>query len=106
MEVLDRDHKPCSIKSKYTQCIGSFNHLLHLVESSSPPQNSFSPNVTEELGRFRVWAGNTGAHRTGRVSLDYRLREAKDIRSQVIKLMTDLSTDLEEGKPLFRLFSL
>ncbi|RPB29195.1 hypothetical protein L211DRAFT_882026, partial [Terfezia boudieri ATCC MYA-4762] len=101
MEVLiDPEYKSCSIESQYTQCIGSFNHLLHLIESSSPSQNGFSPNVTEELGRFRVWAGNTGAHRTGRVSLDYRLREASHIHAQVIKLLTDLFTDLEKAKAI------
>lgn len=94
---------PCtksSIALHYTLCESSFTHLIHLVEASAPPQNNFSPNVAEELGRFRVWAGNTGAHRTGRVSLDYRLREASHIHNQVAKLLTDLLTDLEKGKPV------
>ncbi|KAF8424838.1 hypothetical protein EV426DRAFT_597392, partial [Tirmania nivea] len=101
MEVpIDPDHersKSQSIASHYTRCIGSFAHLFNLVEASSPPQNNFSPNVAEELGRFRVWAGNTGAHRTGRISLDYRLREASHIHAQVTKLLTDLLTDLEKA---------
>jgi len=100
---------PCtksSISSHYTRCISSFTHLYHLVEASSPPRSNLLPNVAEDLGRFRVWAGNIGAHRTGRVSLDYRLREASQMHAQVTKLLTDLSTDLEKGKPSYRLFSL
>lgn len=91
-----------SIESHYTQCIGLFTHLIHLAETSLPPQNSFSPNVAEALGRFRVWAGNVGVHmhRTGRVSLDYHLREASHIHVQVMNLLTDLLTDLEKGTPL------
>ena len=92
------------IESHYTKCIGLFTHLIHLVKTSNslPPQNSFSPNVAEALGRFRVWAGNVGVHmhRTGRVSLDYHLREASHIHVQVMNLLTDLLTDLEKGTPL------
>jgi hypothetical protein len=53
----------------------------------------------DELGRLRVWAANIGAHQTGRSSLDYRLRDASNIRDQIIRLLKGLQRafdDLEE----------
>lgn len=38
-----------------------------------------------------------GAHRTGRVSLDYKLREASHVHAKVIDLLTDLNRSLQEG---------
>ncbi|KAI9763063.1 MAG: hypothetical protein M1840_000954 [Geoglossum simile] len=55
------------------------------------------PVARDELGRFRVWAGNVGAHRSGRVSLDYRLREARDMREGVCKLLDHLKIVLERA---------
>ena len=52
----------------------------------------------DEHGRFNVWAGNIGAHQSGRVSLDFRLRDAGHIRDQVVSLLQYLSEILEEGK--------
>lgn len=54
--------------------------------------------VEDELRRFKVWVGNIGAHRTGRSSMDYRLRDASHIRQQVFKLLKDLAESLTDGK--------
>ncbi|KXG54364.1 uncharacterized protein PGRI_075080 [Penicillium griseofulvum] len=54
---------------------------------------------TDELGRLRVWAANIGAHQTRQSSLDYRLRDASHIRSQIVRLLEqvqELLTDLKE----------
>jgi hypothetical protein len=53
--------------------------------------------VKDELGRFKVWVGNIGAHRTGRSSLDHRLRDASHIRKQVVRLLEDLAESLLDG---------
>ncbi|KAL1636600.1 hypothetical protein SLS56_001185 [Neofusicoccum ribis] len=60
------------------------------------PQNQDSgqvelSEVTDELGRFRIWAGSIGAHRKGRSSLDYRLRDASHIKKKVQTLLEDLN---------------
>ena len=55
-------------------------------------------NIQTEIGRFRVWSENIGAHRHGRVSLDYRLRQSTRMRAQVIKLVDDLISALRESK--------
>lgn len=38
-----------------------------------------------------------GAHRSGRISLDYRLREATHMREGVLDLLKDLEDNLHEG---------
>ena len=84
-----------SIASQYAQCENSFYILLQNLKTSN--DQAVVQRLVDEFGRFRVWAGNAGAHRTGRVSLDYRLREASHIHAELIELLEDLNKDLEEG---------
>lgn len=95
MDTAEGSHFPiqASISSHYKRCMHSFANLLRCGKLDS----SILPSVQDDLGRFRVWAANTGAHRIGRVSLDYRLREASHIYAQVAKLLGELYNDLEEG---------
>ena len=98
MDTVGKSHLPAksSISSHYARCTRSFAKLRLLLES---------PNLSgllDDLGRFRVWAANAGAHRTGGGSLDYHLREASHVHTQVTKLLGDLYKGLEEG--LCRLF--
>lgn len=89
-----------SIASLYDVCVGSFNQLFNLLQE---PNCDFSSQLSktaleEELGRFRVWAGNSGAHRNGQVSLDHKLREAYHVHQTVRDLLGDLDDALKEGK--------
>ena len=85
-----------SIASQYARCKISFNNLLQNVEKSND-QAAALRLLLNEFGRFRVWAGNAGAHRTGRVSLDHRLREASHIYDALTKLLGELKKYLEQG---------
>jgi hypothetical protein len=51
----------------------------------------------DENTRFKMWAGNLGAHQRGRASLDYRLREAPHLQEQVVYLLKDLSQSLQDA---------
>jgi CRISPR/Cas system CMR-associated protein Cmr1 (group 7 of RAMP superfamily) len=54
--------------------------------------------VSSYLARFKLWAGNLGAHRrSGGGSLEYRLRDASHIRKLVISLLQDLCRSIEQG---------
>ncbi|KAL3434946.1 hypothetical protein BDV09DRAFT_195305 [Aspergillus tetrazonus] len=78
--------------SQITLIINSDALLDH--EKEVPPQE-----WRDELGRLRVWAANIGAHQTRQSSLDYRLRDASHIRSQIVRLLNhiqELLTDLED----------
>jgi hypothetical protein len=46
--------------------------------------------VRDEESRFKVWSANIAAHKTGMSSLEYRLRDASRVKSQVIRLLKDL----------------
>ena len=80
---------------QYNSCKNSFHKLSKILEGSN---QVFSQRLLDEFGRFRVWAGNAGAHRTGRVSLDYRLREASHIYEELTKLLGELNKKLKDGE--------
>jgi hypothetical protein len=50
----------------------------------------------DELGRFKIWAANIGAHRIGQSSLDFRLRDASHVREQVLRVLNGIKQDLED----------
>ncbi|ORY13202.1 hypothetical protein BCR34DRAFT_276309 [Clohesyomyces aquaticus] len=52
--------------------------------------------LNDELGRFRLWCANMAAHKKGRSSLEYKLREASHIRERVLELLRNLETVLQE----------
>ena len=85
-----------SIGSQYACCENSFNKLIKSTEILS--NQAVTQRLLYEFGRFRVWAGNTGADRTGRISLDHRLREAPHIHEELTKLLEELNGDLEGGR--------
>lgn len=85
-----------SIESQYACCENSFNKLIKNIEISS--NQAVTQRLLYELGRLRVWAGNAGVHRTGRVSLDHRLREAPHLHEELTKLLEELNGDLEGGE--------
>ena len=99
-----------SIASGVIACLRAFRSVHDALdsivirerESTSLLQVSLSDNV----GRFKVWAANVGAHQFARKSsLDYRLRDAPRIKNGVIQLLNELSEILLEGKDLKLRFS-
>ncbi len=83
-------------------CSTSFRRLYKALESAksdSRPQISLAC-VTDQHGRFNVWAGNLGAYQHGRSSLDYRLREASQIRKEFVKVLEYLKETLDDGENL------
>lgn len=93
--------RKASIASQYAHCKNCFSKLLTNIETSN--HQAFGQRLQNEFGRFRVWAGNVGAHRAGRVSLDHRLREASHIYEELTKLLGELNKNLEEGGSLLPL---
>ncbi|RMZ73219.1 meiosis-specific serine threonine- kinase mek1 [Pyrenophora seminiperda CCB06] len=52
--------------------------------------------LEDEIGRFRVWAGNLGALQKGHSSLDYRLRDSPVLSNNALKLLRELEHNLNE----------
>lgn len=70
---------------------------INLNKADQRTKSKLSPGVLlDELGRFRVWSGNIGAHGQGKISLDYRLREASHLRDRVIELLRSLRAVLAD----------
>ena len=98
MDALASD----AIAARCNVCSNLFNQLSDVLRSTHPdsPYRIYVTDsaVQDEIGRFRVWLGNVGAHRSGRVSLDYRLREAAHMRDSVLDLLKDLEDNINEGQ--------
>jgi hypothetical protein len=80
-------------------CLTQFLSLINSGALSDHAEEVPLQDWTDELGRLRVWAANIGAHQTRQSSLDYRLRDASHIRSQIVRLLEqvqELLTDLKE----------
>lgn len=88
-----------SIASQYICCKKSFYELFQAVKRSN--DQASAQRISDEFGRFRVWAGNAGAHRTGGGSLDYRLREASHLHKDLVELLRELNKHLGEGDSSF-----
>lgn len=85
-----------SIFTSYGKALVSLEQFCaHSWASGTEVSRAESEN---ELARLRVWAGNVGAHQTGKVSLDHRLREASWYRDRVVELLDDLTYTAEKGE--------
>ncbi|RDL40556.1 uncharacterized protein BP5553_00535 [Venustampulla echinocandica] len=91
-----------SIAANFAVCLADYEQLISIIaESSSPLHQQLELSaLQDELGRFKVWAGNIAAHKTGRSSLDFRLRDATPLRERIMGLLSDMSELLEEGSQI------
>ncbi|KAK1848134.1 hypothetical protein CCHR01_09250 [Colletotrichum chrysophilum] len=87
------------IKDVVVGVLTGFNRLSKSIQESDDAslRTSLPPKIDDELARFKVWAGNSGAHRNGRASLEHRLREASHVRQQVLRLLSGLKDSLEDA---------
>lgn len=96
---MNRNHELGAIASNVQVVLRSFHDLAHQAASDavSPSMNSLLAKFEDEMTRFKMWAGNLGAHQAGRASLDHRLREAPHLQETVIYLLKDLSQSLQDA---------
>lgn len=96
---MNRNQELGAIASNVQAVLRSFHDLAHPVASdaASPSINTLQTKFEHEMTRFKMWAGNLGAHQAGRASLDHRLREAPHLQEQVIYLLGDLSESLQNA---------
>lgn len=78
------------LSSRVNNCLKLFNNLIANDELSRYHDEIPANLWQDELGRFRVWAANIGAHQVDQSSLDYRLRDASHIRDQISSLLVAL----------------
>jgi hypothetical protein len=87
-----------TIASVTVDCLSRFQNFLDEWMQMTPPDSSFGISELEtELGRFRLWVNNIGGGNQGRSGLDYRLRDAQYIRTNVKALIMDLGDAIQDG---------
>ncbi len=64
---------------------------------SSENFQELAPKLAAEADRFQLWAVNLGLFVSGHASLDYRVRDAGNIRSAALRLISSLEDALAEG---------
>lgn len=67
-------------------CLKEFRELIAALEDES----NYKDSLVDTLGRFRIWAGNVSAHRTGRRSLQFRLRDSSELADSVVRYVGDI----------------
>ncbi|KAI1083377.1 hypothetical protein F5B20DRAFT_577058 [Whalleya microplaca] len=78
-------------------CLESFNSITLDAAPDGFNQVAVS-KLADESARFKIWAGNIGAHKRRKNSLDYRLRDASHLQKQVRTLLIDLRNSLESAR--------
>jgi hypothetical protein len=53
--------------------------------------------LENELGRFKIWAGNLGVFAPGNASADYRLREDFDVKEVIIQMLDRLRQNIKQA---------
>ncbi|KAI1662740.1 hypothetical protein F4813DRAFT_341731 [Daldinia decipiens] len=69
-----------------------------LISSFNDDPIPRAARTLSHLARFKLWAGNLGAHRqSGSRSLEYRLRDASSLRKYITSLLLQLRSSLEKA---------
>ncbi|KLO86236.1 uncharacterized protein FFNC_04587 [Fusarium fujikuroi] len=96
-----------TIADHVSACLQEFNSLCNspAIWTDCALEEGHQSDISllklqNELSRFKVWSGNIGAHKKGRSSLDHRLRDASNIRNQVVDLLEDLRESLKDAKDI------
>ncbi|KAI4611328.1 uncharacterized protein J4E87_010521 [Alternaria ethzedia] len=78
--------------------VRAFQILTEALDASNGKWSQWieSETLDDEVGRFRVWAGNLGALQKGHSSLDYRLRGSPVLFSSALRLLNELEQNLNE----------
>jgi hypothetical protein len=87
------------IPSQVSACGRSFHDLSEaLPKAPRFAAQVKSTEIVDEFDRFKGWAGNIAAHRKGRRSLEYRLRDAPHLKEETRHLLTALQDSLHNGR--------
>ncbi|KAI1735318.1 hypothetical protein F4680DRAFT_307303 [Xylaria scruposa] len=93
-ESHNKGNEPHQIAILVNQNLDSINVLL----SSLAARKEHHSKAASQLARFKLWAGSLGAHRrSGRRSLDHRLRDASSIRRHVVMLLDQLRETISDA---------
>jgi hypothetical protein len=87
--------KPGSLHDFGAQIRVRFQRLLDLKLTGA--EVGWQRHVADEADRFELWAINLGLFAPSHASLDYRVRDAENVKGALERYLTDLVASLEEG---------
>ncbi|KAK8868941.1 hypothetical protein PGQ11_007519 [Apiospora arundinis] len=89
------------IASRASVCIVKFDSITNLTNDDSQLQD-LKPSLEDQNARFKVYIKNMGADRTGKGSLEFRLRDSSNIRMAVNNFLDSLLSLLDDAANLLR----
>ncbi|KAK8221189.1 hypothetical protein IWZ01DRAFT_490085 [Phyllosticta capitalensis] len=97
-------HRPSPISEEVHKCLESFDGLKRnaLSPTAEDVGEISTSKVSNAADRFRLWVGNIGAHRKDCGSLDFRLKDAPLIQSNVLDILSALSSRMEEASAILQ----
>ncbi|EPE25518.1 hypothetical protein GLAREA_01430 [Glarea lozoyensis ATCC 20868] len=86
------------LASRAARCLQLFGRFLEHPENLL--EDKYQLQMTDLLGRYKLWAGNIGAFHpnTMKTSIDIRLRENVRVSKRISDLLDELAESLEEGE--------
>ena len=104
-EAMDSQQAPAFaaplvyISTHVEECGAVFRSLVTaLAEAPHFAAQARLETVNDEFDRFKIWAGNIGAYKKGRRSLEYRLRDAVHLKAETLNLLAALEKSLTIGQ--------
>ena len=74
------------------QCAALFGRAL----SSQSLGKKTKTDLENQLGRFKIWAGNIGVFAAGNASIDFRLRNDQDVKEVMVQMLTRLWRTIDQ----------
>ncbi|KAF2016663.1 hypothetical protein BU24DRAFT_423040 [Aaosphaeria arxii CBS 175.79] len=91
---MDKVH----LSTRVDACGRGFVSLSQALTESERYGDQVRPQaIQDEFDRFKIWAGNIAAHRKGRRSLEYRLRDAAHLKAETENLLIALQESLSDA---------
>jgi hypothetical protein len=87
-----------SIRDSASRVLELFDGCRRSLKQESPlsPLPKIHSTIADLHGRFLAWCGNLGALQSGRISLDWRLRDSENMLQRTHTHLCGLANDLED----------
>jgi hypothetical protein len=87
------------IAAQYEDCLQSCEQLCSAMQTNTSTWGEWYEIAEDDLERLRLWGDSTGASsRTINTALDHTLRASSMLKTNALRLLTDLNDGLQQGK--------
>ena len=91
---------PATVVEAASLCAQSFAQIHSTLQSTHLLDPQSECEFKDQLGRFKIWAGNLGVFATDTTSVDFRLKDNQDVKDVLINMLTRLRKQVEQlGQP-------